>query len=82
MTSVAYIFMYISPPRGCIIIWYRIHVKNATRSRVAANDDGLMRLQIWYKVFVLVTSRVIDSLCPRQIDLVDLKQDFIAYIKL
>ena len=41
MTSVVYIFMYILLPRGCIIIWYRIRVRNATRSRVAANDDGL-----------------------------------------
>ena len=45
MTSVVYTFMYISPPRGCIIIYmglYRnIRVRNATRSRIAANDYGL-----------------------------------------
>ena len=44
MTSVVYTFMNISPPRGCIIIWYRIRMRNATRSRVAANDDGLLKI--------------------------------------
>ena len=47
MTSVVYTFMYISPPRSCIIIWYRIRVRNATRSRVAANDDGLQILSMF-----------------------------------
>ena len=46
MTSVVYTFMYISPPRGCIIIWYRIRVRNATRSRTGANDDGLDHTKI------------------------------------